>query len=400
MKTIRFSIARHDSDSGMSDIYRRLTRGLLTPRNVSLHIEEVTWNNLWAYVQEKSMGASSVDVSEVGTTWLKSLADANALMSISDEFIEKSGAKTQLSDTAWKSINYISPTAVLFWPFMLDVRMIYYWRDNLEAAGIKESNAFSSIKSIRETIEKLRASRLPGWGATSFHGINTLYEISSWVWATGKDYMSPDGKHTAICDSDVQEAISAYFELAQFMEHPYDSYVDLSRAFKQKQVSVMMDGPWLWSDMIHHPSLAVDLDNIGVSKPPGPSFLGGSTLVIWRSAREQIVETAYELLALLTSPDPQRILFERKGLLPVNREVLNRAPFTSDANLRAMAESMSHGRYLPTWPIWGPLESSLVRVFGLIWESLKCNDMKMKPDLLKRHCDPLATRFDKMIAMF
>ena len=384
----------------MSAVYRRLAESAAGQLDATLFIKEITWNKLWAFIQGMAMAPSSLDVSEVGTTWLKSLADADALKPIPADFIEKSRGQSWLSDAAWKSIRLISPTTVLFWPFMLDVRMIYYWRDHLKAARIDETDAFSSIANTRETIEKLRAGGMPGWGATSAAGINTLYEVSSWVWATGKDYMSPDGKQTMICDADVQNAILAYFELAGSIDRPYENYVDLVNAFKQKKVSVMMDGPWMWSDVIHSRYQQIDLGNIGVSSPPGPPFLGGSSLVVWKCVNESILGEVLKLLAVLTSPGPQKALFENKGLLPVNSEVLNAEPFTSDVNLKTMARAILRGRYLPTLPIWGHLESSLVRIFGLVWQSLKTNGLQMKPDLLLRHFAPLAKRFDKMIEMF
>ena len=400
MKSIDFSVACHGDDHHIAEVYHRLTERALKPRDVKLRIQEINWNKLWAFVQGTAMSPSSIDVSEVGTTWLKSLADTNALKRIPDDFIEHSEAKNYLSDAAWKSIHHISPSEVLFWPFMVDVRVIYYWRDDLEAVGISEADAFSSVSSIRETIEKLRAAGLPGWGASCCHGINTLYEVSSWVWATGKDYMSMDGTRTSICDEEVRDSISAYFGLAKFMDHPHESYDELAKAFRQKRVSVMMDGPWLWSDLLHHRSREVDLGSIGVAKPPGPPFLGGSTLVVWRHAKERILDDAFNLLTLLTSPNSQEILFEEKGLLPVNNALLNQAPFITDANLKIMIDAVSTGRYLPTWPIWGPLESSLVRIFGLVWQSLKVNGFDMKPELLSRHFEPLATRFDRMLDLF
>ena len=400
MKTINISVARHLNYENIPRIYHELAKDTFKSLDTTFVIDEIPWDELWHFAHTKAITKTGFDVSEVGNTWLGSLADADSLRVIPETFIRETDAPQMISEVAWKGIGPRKENGVVSWPFMVDIRMIYYWRDHLSRAGIDETDAFSSPERIHETLAKLRAVGLPGWGAPTFHNNNTLYNISSWVWSTGKDYLAQDGKRTQFCDDSVLESMAAYFRLARYMNGPFNTEVDLIRAFSEKRISVMMSGPWLWNELFHERLPAVDLSNVAVAMPPGPPFLGGSTLVIWNHANPDIVDEALAFFTLLTSFKPQATLFEIKGLLPVNQGVLKRPPFTSDANFKRMTELVEKGRYLSPSPIWGHLESSLIRVFGLVWAALKENGYNMSLDLLRRHLEPLAKRFDRMADMF
>ena len=399
MKKLLFSVANHPA-ADMAELYQSLASSTIEKLNTQLRVDVIPWEDLWYYVQSKSMALSGLDVSEVGTTWLGSLADADALATLSDDFIQELHGSSRFSEKAWQPVEHIGGKQVRFLPFMLDIRMIYYWRDHLEKAGIGEETAFATIENVQETFAKLRAAGMPGWGAQTFHSNNTLYHISSWIWATGKDYLSKDEKRTAFCEPEVLEAIRAYFELASFMDRSFDNHGEVSAAFERREITACMNGPWVWSALYQNRSQTNDVEKIGVALPPGPPFLGGAALMISNHARGDIIEPAQVLLDILTSASAQRRLHDLRGMLPVHREVLNDAPFNSDENFRAMSNAMSAARYLPSATIWGPLESSLIRAFGLIWGTLKGGGRNVKPGLLERHLEPLARRFDRMIEIF
>ena len=400
MKTLHLSVAQHDGYDDLAGLYRQLVGPTFAQQNAELYIDVISWDELWRFVHSRVMAQTGIDVSEVGSTWLGSLADTDALTPLPRQYLLEMGGHELFTDAAWNSIELISGNRVLFLPFTLDVRLIYYWRDALAAAGIDEKTAFSSAAATHDTLAKLTRAGEPSWGVPTCYGINTLYHISSWIWGGGKDYLSDDGTRTAFCEPEVLNAIMAFYRLSEFMSRPYENHADVRRAFLDRQICVTMSGPWFWNEIYQNHLRDMDSSRIGVALPPGPPFLGGSMLVLWRHADGTLTETALSLLQLLVSKKIQRKLTEVRGLLPVHRGLLGGAPYSTDTNFRTMVHALSAGRYLPTTPIWAHLESSLVRAFGLIWSSLKTNGFKLDRTLLERHLEPLAKRFDRMLEIF
>ena len=399
MKKLRFSVAEHAGFDDIKAFYERLLEPIERERYINIDIETISWEQLWQYVQQKSQALPDLDLSEVGSTWLGSLADTNAIQVLPAEVSSRLGTST-IPETAWMSIRRISKTSVLFVPWLLDIRVIYYWKDHLRAAGVDEDRAFKSIDTMGETMEKLAAIGQAGWGAPTFSCINTVYNLSSWIWSLGQDYLSPDGKSTALCDPTVLEAMTAYFALGRYMPGPFDSYEAVSRAFKKKQITAFMCGPWSWRYFSENRDEILDLNNIGVALPMGCPFIGGSSLVVWKQADKAAIDHAVALIQYLMGDYAQRELHRIKGLLPVNRNVLRMAPFSTDPNYKTMINGLPKGRFLSNSPLWSHIESSLVRVFGLVWGMLRQNDFRMKTDLLERHLAPLSARFDRMLDMF
>ena len=397
-KRIYFSVAERECPEDLEQFYHDLATPVLSPLDTALAVNAVQWDNLWQFAQSKAASFSGLHVSEVGSTWLGSLASTGGLKPFSSAFLADVMPQTAFQSEIQKMNEQVSSGQNLFLPWLLDVRVIYYHREHLHAAHIDEGTAFSTIENMNETMEKLKSVGHSGWGATTFSNINTLYNLASWVWATGDDFLTDDRLATSFCDDIVLDAMKAYFDLGRFMPGPFESQDTLAGAFNRKEISAFMSGPWTWSSLCRDDT--VDAKSIGISRPPGPSFWGGSNLVMWQHAFEDVAHETDVLLQFLMSPEAQTALHRLKGLLPVHRSVIGAPPFTSDPNYIALLTALGAGRHLPVSPLWAHLEDSLVRVFGLVWQSLKHNDFTFKQDMLKRHLEPLAKRFDRMLTMF
>jgi ABC-type glycerol-3-phosphate transport system substrate-binding protein len=397
---LNLSVAQQLGFDDIEDYYGRFLDPVLGAMETRLNIESVPWEKLWQYARSATTTKRRLDVSEIGTTWIGSLADAETLWEIPRSFIDIISTDGVLYPEAWDCMDHLANGPIAFVPLLSDVRLIYYWRDHLDAAKVNLSSAFSSPQALLQTMEKLRAAGQPGWGASTYHSIDNVYHIASWIWSTGKDYFCDESKRTCLCDPEVVDAISDFFLLGRFMPESFDNYLALSRAFQQKRLSVTMDGPWLWADILKNQSPGIDQRNVGIAMPPGPPFIGGSSMVVWKHAPEEILHKALNLIRHLVSPRIQIALHEAKGLLPVNRKVLSRPPFATDSNYRTIFAAFKYGRHLPKGAVWGHLESSLARIFGLVWERLKQNDFKVESGFLDRHLEPLAKRFDRMIELF
>lgn len=397
MKTLHFSVAQPEDGEELEAFYQALISPAMSRIQTRVSIEPVPWEELWCYVKNKTLSRIGLDVSEVGTTWLPSLADANALRPISDAFIASIGGRSPFVPISWKSTSIGSDPRPLSVPWLLDVRVIYYWRDFLEIAGVNETTAFSTVESTCQTMERLRAAGQPGWGAATFPSVNTVYNMAPWIWAKTGDYVSEDGRRTAFFNAEALEGIRAYFQLYEYIPRRFTSFTDIQDAFRNRQIAAMIDGPWVWADLTVEPAQMIDKANIGISLTPGPPFIGGSNLIVWNHIDEDRVPAALALIHTLVSPEVQERLHQVRRMLPVREDAYRNAPYADDYNFVILGRALRKGRHTPLIPLWGHLEESLVRVFGLVCEALQHNDLKLKDGMLERHLAPLARRFDRIL---
>ena len=96
--------------------------------------------------------------------------------------------------------------------------MIFYWRDILEQAGIDEAGAFQSVEQMDRTLACLQSHGIATpWAVTTRRTSNTLYNISSWVWGAGGDFMSADGKWMLVAEPEVRAGLAQYYRLYRYM---------------------------------------------------------------------------------------------------------------------------------------------------------------------------------------
>jgi multiple sugar transport system substrate-binding protein len=400
MKQLQFSVAQPEHLPEVVAFFRKLAEPTLEPLDFQLAVEGIPLEKLWYFVQTKSISRSGLNVSEVGSTWIGSLADADALRPFSGSDVEQLGGMTSFIETSWSGATLVNDERVLSIPWLADTRVIYYWRDVLEDAGIDEETAFESAEKTRETMERLRASGKSGWGAPTFGCNNNVHHVAPWIWAKGADFVSSDGSRTTFCDHEALEGILEYFQLSQYMPRAFDSLTEIIRAFESKQVAAIIDGPWLWTQILMNRTRTIDVANVGITPPPGPPFVGGSNLIIWQHCPDDYLDVSMTLIERLTSTEVQATLAKATGLLPVRKALFEKAPYTVDANYHIFKIALEEGRHLPRIVLWGPIEISLVQTFGVVWESIKDSGFRRVNDLLRRHLEPLARRFDKMLELF
>ena len=91
---------------------------------------------------------------------------------------------------------------------------------------------------------------------------------------------------------------------------------------------------------------------------------------------------------------------EATGLLPVRRDLLDGYPYTTHPNYKVLLAAEKEGRHLPRIPMWGPMENSLVNIFGMLWQRIKANGTGQTEYFLRQHLEPLAKRFDRVMGLF
>jgi ABC-type glycerol-3-phosphate transport system substrate-binding protein len=150
-------------------------------------VTEMPWANAWEDLSQIASYRSGPDVSEIGTTWLDSLVDADAVRPFSSQEVDTLGGGSAFVPALWQTT---SPHATLnrrVWaiPWLADVRLIFYWRDMLEQAGIDKVTAFQTPERVEETMDRLQASDVETpwgmWTDISYISLHNVHlDMASW----------------------------------------------------------------------------------------------------------------------------------------------------------------------------------------------------------------------------
>lgn len=357
------------------------------------HIRQIDWDAAWEELTRASAHGRTPDVSQLPATWVDDFVDLGALRSFTQKDIESIGGPSAFLETAWKTVHM--PWGKMVWaiPWIADVRVIYYWRDSLRRAGIDEQTAFQTPELVEETLARLQAGGVETpWIVWTNVPFMTLQNAASWVWNAGGDLVSADGKQVLFGQSEALDGFRAYFDLHRYMPRDFHhlNNIQIIDRLLDQQAAVTM-GPIGWLAIMRD-RYAPDLvaEKVGVATPPGPAYVGGSNLVVWRYTRR--ARDAIALVRFLTSRQAQVDYCQRTGHLPVRLDALTEPPYTSDPHYQIMAEALRAGRTYPVFPKWGEIEEKLSDACLWFWDSIAADRDQDISALIKPHLESLARR--------
>jgi multiple sugar transport system substrate-binding protein len=286
-------------------------------------------------------------------------------------------------------------------PWLTDTRVVFYWRDMLEQAGIDEAKAFRSFERLDETLARLQSQVIATpWAVTTRRTSNTLYNAFSWVWGAGGDFMSADGKQMLLAEPEARAGLAQYYRLYRYMpqrSEPMDGIATFE-LFQQQRVAAIVSGPWFLK-WLRQQGVSPDLlSRVGVSLLPGPSFVGGTSLAIWKHVAYDHDQISSELVRYLVTSPALLDFYHHAGLLPARRDLLAQPPFSTDAHYQKIIEALEAGRPHARIAMWGLVEDRLIAVLAQIWNEVRANPAQDLAALIERHMAPVVQRLNATLA--
>lgn len=358
-------------------------------------MQRMVWEEAWEKLARIALYQSGPDVSQVGTTWLGTFSATGAVRPFTRREIEDMGGQSVFLPASWETV-CSQPRKDRVWalPWLSDVRVVFYWRDMLEEAGIDEQTAFQTPQQVEETMERLQASRIATpWGiwAGGWHNVN-LQNAATWVWGAGGDFISADGKDILFDRPEAQRGLATYLKLHRFLPPGSTRIepIDFVQPFVERRVALTMTLCGQLSRIYEQSAVRDVRDRLGVAAPPGPAFVGGSNLIVWQYTRH--AQDALDLVRFLASPEIQTECCLLMDCLPVRIDVLAAPPFTTDPHYHMMVEALRSGRSFPVFPKWGLAEEKLVEALLRLWNSVLADPTQEVEALVESHVSSLAQR--------
>jgi multiple sugar transport system substrate-binding protein len=363
-------------------------------------LRTMRWENAWNELVRVALDRVGPNVSQIGTTWVGNFAAMDVLRPFTMKELEAFGGPSAFLASSWETVLFTDQPQIWAIPWLADLRVIYYWRDLLEQAGVDEQTAFQSADHVAETFSRLRASGMASpWITQISNPVFTLHTLASWVWGAGGDFVTADGRQTLFNRAEARAGFRSYMSLCRYLP-PNARELDDPQGIKfffDRQAAVTLSGSWLPRDLRRLGAPPELLSRLGVARPPGPTFVGGSNLVVWQST--PYPELALKLIHALLSEPVQAEYGQSVGQLPVRLEVLAQPPFSTDARFQVMVEALKTGRPLPRMPRWGVVEERLVSALTHIVAEVAAQPEGDLDAIIGKYLEPLARRLDIILGI-
>lgn len=379
MSSLSFSVIARSPDE--LAYTRELIEHFKRQHHIDVELQDLRWENARQKLTQVATYNRGMDVSQIGSTWLRDLVDMNAVRAFKPLELRKLGNPAQFVPAAWENASLPHDKAIWAMPWLVDARILFYRRDLLKQAGIDEKTAFATPQALDQTLTALRSNGVAiPWVVPTQFSWRTLQTVASWVWGAGADFISRNGKRISFMKPLALEGFRAFFDSARHLVESARGLSDTESdtLFMEGKAAVTISGPWI---------MEMDeerLINVGVTSPPGPAFIGGSHLVIWKHTTYP--RQAFRLVQYLTSVDVQRN-YGLHGLLPARFEALNAVNTSSREFSRYLQRVLRDGRSFSPTHLWALLEDYLSHTLAQIWD-----DVLAPPEVTESALDAILER--------
>lgn len=374
----------------------RMAAEFLERTGHSIQGNYVGWNTLWRECTNAGIYNKGAHFAEIGSTWLEGLVSMNSLRPYSPYDIELLGGKDLFLAGSWSSASVGNSDQVWGIPMRSDARLLWFWKDMVEDAGLDPETAFSSMERLPETLETLQKITPTPWGViTNTIDANTTQVLASWIWQAGGDFVSSDGKKILFLEPEARQGIQAFFDLHRFMPKGGDRLLggdEISQLFVDRKICATISGPWRLMDFQNK---GFPVDRIGYAKIPGPAFVGGTLMVIYKHCRD--VSAVIEWMKLLLQPENQATYSTMLGLLPTKRDAWEVERLASEPLYRVLRQAITEGRSYPSVPLWGGIENKLITAVANTWSALLSQEKPQVAQVINENFEPLGRRLQLTI---
>lgn len=359
--------------------------------NFRVQLHPLQWEDYRQELTWYAIHSQGPDVSQVGAPVVYDMAVMNVLRPFTRRDIAELGGQDAFTQVAWDSAQPYGEQNIWSLPWYSDARAILFWRDMLEKAGADPETAFQSFDQMEATFEKLQASGVAApWSIPTAHRLGTLQSALSWLWGAGGEVISPDGKNPLFAEPAALNGLKRYYGLRRFLpaENPLLSMANSLGRFTQRQAAATMANLQLAQSILENtPEIA---PHLAIALPPGPPYVGGSSLVIWKHSRHET--QAVQLVQHLLGQQAQFDYCRASGNLPVRRDALAQSPYTDDPTYRGFVKAIEKGRIFPVFRLSGLVEERLATALAQVWSELAQNPSVDLGELLEQFLKPTAGR--------
>lgn len=367
--------------------------------HVKVKVRVFSWETGWTELMKFALYGHGPDVSEIGTTWVSTLASTNALHPFGRRAIAAVGGRYAFLHPSWQSCYLAGESEMWAIPWLSNVRLVFYRADRLRRAGYSEPVLLRLTEQFERVLAQLQqAGEAVPLALATHDTVNSLHNAAMWIWGAGGYFIGPDGRQIKFNEPAARAGLRAYFGLQRFISPAAQRLNDQESdwMFLRGQAAMTISDPGLLHTATSGEAGPVMTSQIRTALPPGVPFVGGSNLVIWRHSRQE--KLAFELVKFLTSQATQVAYSPYARSLPVRLDALACLPSLTDPLHKSIVEALKSGRSYQVNRLWGMVEERMIADLNHIWAELFTDPAIDLDALLDRHLKPLAERLNTVLS--
>ena len=322
--------------------------------DVQVRVQQIPWSAAHEKLLTAHVGKATPDLAQLGNTWvpefqaLEALADLDGLIAAS-KMVNPDDHFPGIWDT-----NVLEGKSYGV-PWYVDTRLLFYRTDLLASVGFTEPPR--TWEQWRRALEALSARGPEKYGI--------LLPINEWTQPvifglqSGSSLLVDRDTSGDFSGPDFGRAIDFYLGLfADGLAPPVSNnqVANLYQEFARGTFAMFITGPWNIGEC--RLRLPDDMQDDWATAPlpgpdagtPGVSLAGGSSLVLFRSSRNQ--EASWRLIEFLNQPKQQVRFFHLTGDLPANKNAWSDPGLDADPMVAAFWDQLQHVVPTPKIPEW------------------------------------------------
>ena len=397
MTVIEFSLIP-DADSDYRTV-EQLMQEFKSETGIDVHLKRMEWDDAWPQLIGIATQGQGVDVSHIGSTWVSSLMNMNALRPIPSHLINKIGSEQAFVHSTWSCVMSEQDRNAYGIPLSAYVYIVAYRKDLLDKARLNPVTAFATPAVLEESVRCLR-----GLDATEHawlmpivpHPFNDFVHMAaSWIWSSGGEIMDNRGKQVLFNSPAALAGLKSFLRLVRGVPNTnYFGSDECMEALLKGQASAVVTDARALNEAIQ--SKAANIENIGAASLMSIPWSGGGSLVIWRHTYgyPDRLDGAYKLVEFMVRKKTMMDLANNCYTLPSRTDALDEL-FPPEHALRpVMLQLISTGRSYRPIALWHRIEYQFGAELGNVVKMLM-NDPNLDLDsTVEEAMDSLAYRLN------
>lgn len=340
------------------------------------HIEIALTIIPWAYAWDRLMAAvkqrqpeEAPDVIQIGSTWTRTLAYLGALQDLR-QLVGLPPADDAIIQ-AWNHRLPDGQEPIYSVPWFMDVRVLYYRRDLLEAIGgtLEDLEQWEGLSHLCHwmTRHPIKGRQFYALGPSSRKEWILMHDLAPWVWGAGGEFVDATTSKAVFHQEPAVQGLRFYFNMIRSGMIPVIGREALvADHFFTGQFAFQISGMWPSETTFdpQHPEYCEEVArHYGVTLvPAGPSgratFLGSSHLAM--TSFSQHPEEAATWVRFLTDATPQLRHARAIGMLPPRYSAFDHLFRSADQAVGAVfRRSLDYARTFPPLLTLGTIERIL-----------------------------------------
>lgn len=371
---------------------------------IKVRLRPLSWSEAWVELFTMVSQGEGSDVSNIGSTWVSTLAKLDALRPFKPEEVAQMGGRDAFAAPFLQSTQILGDQRIWSIPSLGSIYVVFYRKDLLQGIGIDPEKAFETPQAFQATLLALKESNLEiPWLNPDFPHpyIDLLHTAASWVWAAGGKFISPVGDKVLFDSPEAIDGLVNWLNSYRCVkkQHQFLSIEESRDLVCTGRVAASLMLINMAHTVLNSKATNIKKENVGFASLSNVPWTGGGSYVIWDhvQASPERVRAAVELVKFLSTKQSNLRMMREADLLPVRIDALNESYPPGNPLHAPVMQAVATGRTYYNVSHWRRVESQLCFELRAVLEQVREDLTLDSNSALRARLEPLARRLNMVL---